>query len=170
MLGADAWHVAPTTWERAALGSPSMEDRDAILRSLLEERTVDILTTGRRSGALRTTEIWTTVVDGQTYVCGTPNASKAGVERQPRDWLANLVARPEFTIRLKKSVQAELPARAERVDDPDERRRVLTAPNTEYYRNAVSLDAALAYSPLVRVQFTGDAAWLADAVRQAPSS
>ena len=42
---------------------------------------------------------------------------------------------------------------------------MLTAPNTEYYRNAVSLDAALAHSPMVRVQFTGDAAWLAAAVR-----
>ena len=45
------------------------------------------------------------------------------------------------------------------------RERVLTAPNTEYYRNAVSLEAALADSPVVRVQFTGDAAWLATAVR-----
>jgi deazaflavin-dependent oxidoreductase (nitroreductase family) len=143
-----------------------MADRDAILRSLLDERTVDILTTGRRSGEARTTEIWTTVVEGQTYICGTPNASKAGVERQPRDWLANLLAQPEFTVRLKKSVNADLPARAERVTDAEERRRVLTAPNTEYYRDAVSLDAALAHSPLVRVHFTGDAAWLADAVRQ----
>ena len=31
----------------------------------------------------RTTEIWTTVVDGQTYICGTPNASQPGVEHQP---------------------------------------------------------------------------------------
>jgi deazaflavin-dependent oxidoreductase (nitroreductase family) len=142
-----------------------VEDHEAILRSLIEERTVDILTTGRHSGASRTTEIWTTVVDGQAYVCGTPNASKAGIERQPRDWLANLLATPAFTIRLKTSVHVDLPATAERVDDPDERRRVLTAPNTEYYRKAVSLDAALAHSPLVRVQFTGDAAWLADAIR-----
>jgi deazaflavin-dependent oxidoreductase (nitroreductase family) len=140
-------------------------DQDAILRSLLTERTVDIVTTGRRSNAARTTEIWTTVVDGQTYICGTPNASRAGVERQPRDWLANLVANPEFTVRLKTSVDVDLPAVAVRVDDPTERRRVLTAPNTEYYRNAVSLDAAVAHSPLVRVQFTGDAAWLATAVR-----
>jgi hypothetical protein len=146
-----------------------MEDRDTILRSLLEERTVDIITTGRRSGAERTTEIWTTVVDGQTYLCGTPNAGKAGLARQPRDWLANLLSTPEFTVRLKSTVNVDLPARAERVDDPDERRRVLTATNTEYYRNAVSLDAALAHSPLVRVQFSGDAAWLADAVRRRPS-
>ena len=142
-----------------------MDDRDSILRSLLDERTVDIVTTGRRSGAERTTEIWTTVVDGQTYICGTPNASQPGVERRPRDWLANLVANPELIVRLKTSVHVDLPATAVRVDDPAERRRVLTAPNTEYYRNAVSLEAALAHSPLVRVQFRGEAAWLAAAVR-----
>ena len=142
-----------------------MDDRDAILRSLLDERTVDIVTRGRHSRAPRTTEIWTTVVDGQTYICGTPNASRAGVEHQPRDWLANLVATPELTVRLKTSVHVDLPARAVRVDDAAERRRVLTAPNTEYYRNAVSLDAAIAHSPMVRVRFTADATWLETAVR-----
>ena len=107
------------------------------------------------------------MVDGQTYICGTPNASRKGIERQPRDWLANLVAHPDFIVRLKSSVAAELTAAAERVDDTDERRRVLTAPNTGYYRDAVSLQAALAHSPMVRVRFTGDAGWLADAVRRA---
>jgi hypothetical protein len=142
-----------------------VDDRDAILRSLLDERTVDIVTTGRRSKTARTTEIWTTVVGGTTYICGTPNASQPGVERKPRDWLANLVTTPEFVVRLKTSVPVDLPATAVRVNDPAERRRVLTAPNTEYYRNAVSLDAAIAHSPMVRVHFTGDAAWLEDAVR-----
>ena len=42
---------------------------------------------------------------------------------------------------------------------------MLTAPDTEYYRNAVSLEAAIAHSPMVRVQFTGAAAWLDTAVR-----
>ena len=149
----------------ARVRSAAVDDRDAILRSLLDERTVDIITTGRRSNADRTTEIWTTVVDGQTYICGTPNAGRVGVERHPRDWLANLVATPEFTVRLKTSVQVDLPAVATRVDDPTERRRVLTAPSTEYYRNAVSLEAAIRHSPIVRVRFTGDAAWLETAVR-----
>ena len=146
-----------------------VDDRDAILRTLLDERTVDIVTKGRHTGLERTTEIWTTVVDGQTYICGTPNASRPEIERQPRDWLANLVANPEFTVRLKSSVQVDLPATAERVDDPAERRRVLTAPNTESYRDAVSLEAAIAHSPMVRVQFTGDASWLAAAVRALPA-
>jgi hypothetical protein len=142
-----------------------VDDRDAIVRSLLNERTVDIVSTGRRSKTARTTEIWTTVVDGQTYICGTPNASQPGVERKPRDWLANLVTTPEFIVRLKTSVHVDLPAAAVRVDDPAERRRVLTAPNTEYYRNAVSLEAAMSHSPMVQVHFTGDAAWLDSAVR-----
>ena len=142
-----------------------MDDHDAIVRSLLDERTVDIVTTGRRSHTARTTEIWTTVVDGTTYICGTPNASKPGIERQPRDWLANLATTPELIVRLKTSVHVDLPAIAERVDDPAERRRVLTAANTEFYRNAVSLDAAIAHSPMVRLTFTGDAAWLDAAVR-----
>ena len=106
-----------------------------------------------------------TVVDGTAYICGTPNASQPGVERQPRDCLANLVTTPEFVIRLKTSVHADLPATAVRVDDPAERRRVLTAANTEYYRDAVSLEAAIAHSPMVRVQFTGDADWLQTVVR-----
>ena len=87
------------------------------------------------------------MIDGQAYICGTPNASQSGIERRPRDWLANLVAHPEFTVRLKTSVHVDVPATAARVDDPTERRRVLTAPNTEYYRNAVSLEVALATVP-----------------------
>jgi hypothetical protein len=142
-----------------------MDDQAAIVRSLLDERTVDIVTIGRRSHAARTTEIWTTIVDGTTYICGTPNASRPEVEHQRRDWLANLVTTPEFIVRLKTSVHADLPATAVRVDDPTERRRVLLAPSTEYYRNAVSLEAAIAHSPMVRVRFTGDAAWVETAVR-----
>jgi hypothetical protein len=68
-------------------------------------------------------------------------------------------------VRLKTSVHVDLPATAVRVDDPAERRRVLAAPETEYYRNAVSLEAAIAHSPMVRVQFRGNAAWLSTAVR-----
>lgn len=141
-----------------------MAERDEILRSLLTERTVDIVTTGRRSGEPRTTEIWTTPLDGRVYICGTPNAGKAGVVRTPRDWLANLLAQPAFVLRLKKSVAAELTATAAPVSEPGERQRILSAPPTAYYRDAVSLEAAVAHSPLVVVTFTGDSAWLNEAV------
>jgi hypothetical protein len=143
-----------------------MDERDAIVESLLGERTVDIVSTGRRSGTARVTEIWTTVVEGQTYLCGTPNASKAGVSHQPRDWLANLAATPAFVVRLKTSVAVDLPATAELVRDAATRLQVLSAPHSAYYRDALGLDAALRHSPLVRVDFTGEAAWLNDALRQ----
>ncbi len=79
--------------------------------------------------------------------------------------MANLLAQPAFVIRLKASVQVDLTARAERVVDATERHLILTAPHTAYYRDAVSLDVALAHSPIVRVTFTGDAGWLNDAIR-----
>ena len=56
-------------------------DRDATLASLLTERTVDIITTGRRSGRERVTEIWTTPIEGRIYIIGTPNAGREGTER-----------------------------------------------------------------------------------------
>jgi hypothetical protein len=142
-------------------------DHTALLDSLLGERTVDIVTTGRRTGSPRTTEIWTTVIEGQVYVCGTPNAGRAGVERQPRDWLANLLAEPDFILRLKHGVEAELSARAAPVTDPDQRRHLLSMPSTAYYRDAVSLDTAVRYSPIVSVTFRDDADWLNDAIRTA---
>ena len=137
-----------------------MSTREEILHSLLHERTVDLLTTGRRTGRPRTTEIWTTPLFGRLYVCGSPNATVPGVDRTPRDWLANLLAQPDFTLRLKQSIEVDLPARATRVRDPDERRQILSAPSTAYYREARGLEIALAHSPIVRVRFTREAAWL----------
>ncbi len=142
-----------------------MDSRESILASLLGERTVDIVTTGRRSGAERITEIWTTPLIGRLFIVGTPNAGKPGIERQPRDWLANLVAMPDFVVRLKTSVHVDLAARATPVRDPEMRHEVLSAPSTAYYRDkAPTFEAALRYSPMVDVTFTGDAAWLVDAL------
>jgi deazaflavin-dependent oxidoreductase (nitroreductase family) len=115
-------------------------DRDEVLAALLgDERTVDIVTTGARTGLARTTEIWTTVIAGEVLICGTPNASQAGLTCKPRDWLANLIANPRMTLRLKRTVRAELAAEAQPVRDEAERRRIMTAPATEFYRSAVSL-------------------------------
>lgn len=143
------------------------DDQNAVLQSLLGERTVDIITTGRQSGKARTTEIWTTPIEGRVYLVGTPNAGREGVERTPRDWLANLIAEPNFTIRLKQGVRVDLEAVAERVTDPERRRYLLGVPSTEYYRDAVSLEVAVRHSPIVVVSFRGDAAWLNEAVGSA---
>jgi len=143
------------------------DDPSAVLQSLLGERTVDIITTGRRSEESRTTEIWTTPIEGRIYILGTPNADRDGVERTPRDWLANLIAEPNFTIRLKRGARVDLAAVAERVTDPERRRYLFGVPSTEYYRDAVSLQAAIRHSPMVVVWFRGEAAWLNDAIGDA---
>ncbi|MGF1599500.1 MAG: nitroreductase/quinone reductase family protein [Acidimicrobiales bacterium] len=147
-----------------------MTDRHAIVDSLLTERTVDIVTTGRRSGQPRTTEIWITVIDGEPLICGSPNAGRADVEHQPRDWMANLRAKPALVIRLKAGVAADLPATATPVTDRDERHRILSAPPTAYYREALTFDAALDHSPIVRITFIGDAAWLNDTLAASGAS
>jgi hypothetical protein len=56
------------------------------------------------------------------------------------------------------------------VTDPEQRRRILSEPSTEYYsRHAVSFDSALANSPMVELTFEGEAAWLNEEVRAAAS-
>lgn len=137
-------------------------DPDAVIASLLAERTIDIVTTGRRSGRSRVTEIWTTLIAGEVFIVGTPNAGREGVERTPRDWLANLLAEPQFVLRVKRGYEADLDAQAMPVTEPAERRRILVAPATAYYRDAVSLETAVRYSPIVRVSFTGAASGLND--------
>ena len=88
-------------------------DLDAA-RALRSDLTIDIVTTGRRSGLPRTAEIWFMVVDDAVYICGTPGAGGDERDRWPRDWMANLLAEPAFVFVLKESVRLELPARATR--------------------------------------------------------
>jgi hypothetical protein len=143
-------------------------ERERVLEALLGDRTVDIITTGARTGSVRTTEIWTTIIGGEVFVCGTPNASLPGVERKPRDWLANLIANPRFTLRLKSTAHVELAAEAEPLRDAQERRRIMSSPATEYYRgHAKSIEQAARDSPMVRVRFVEGDAWLNEAVRSA---
>ena len=90
---------------------------DSAVRDALErDRTIDITTTGRRSGEPRRIETWFYNVDGRIFLSGTPGR---------RDWYANLAAQPEFTFHLKQSVRADLPARARLVTDPAERREIV---------------------------------------------
>jgi hypothetical protein len=82
------------------------------------ERTVDITTTGRRSGEPRRIETWFYRVDGTVYLSGMPGR---------RGWAANLEAEPAFTFHLKNGVVADLPARATAITDEPERRRIIAA-------------------------------------------
>ena len=84
----------------------------------IEERTIDITTKGRRSGAARRIEICFYRFEDAVYLSGVPG-------QRTRDWLANLAAEPNFTFHLKHHVVADLPAVATVITDPAERRRVL---------------------------------------------
>jgi len=85
----------------------------------IEERTIDITTTGRRSGEPRRIEICFYRFEDSIYLSGIPGP-------RTRDWLANLAAEPHFIFHLKHGVVADLPAVAEVITDPAERRRVFT--------------------------------------------
>ena len=114
-----------------------------IQAALDRDRTIDITTIGRRSGQPRRIEIWSYRVDGRVYLSGSPGR---------RDWYANLLANPDFTFHLKRSVQADLPAHARPVTDPDERRATVTG-IFEVLGRVGDVEAWVARSPLVEVEF-----------------
>jgi deazaflavin-dependent oxidoreductase (nitroreductase family) len=115
------------------------------------ERTIDITTTGRRSGHSRRIEIWIHHVDGRWYLTGMPTT---------RSWYANIRANPRFTVHLKHGVHADLPATALPVDEPTRRRvitEVLALQNRRdlgtQHAGRQNLDVWLARSPLVEIVF-----------------
>jgi len=122
--------------------------------STLEDRTIDITTTGRRSGLPRRIEIVFYRLGDDIYLSGIPAP-------KPRDWLLNLEAHPQFTFHLKHRVMADLAAVATVVVDPAERRRVLTVFVEEFNRRhgggtswpEAVLDEWLEHSPLAKVTF-----------------
>jgi deazaflavin-dependent oxidoreductase (nitroreductase family) len=120
---------------------------DNIKRALASGLTCDITTTGRASGQPRRIEIWYFVVGEQVYLTGTPG---------PRDWYANLQAQPRLVFHVKEGAQADLPARALLITDPTERRRIMgevMRSNSWFRSQSYDLDAWVASSPLVEVQF-----------------
>lgn len=125
----------------------SAADRAAIADALRTDLTIDITTTGRRSGAPRRIEIWFLHLDGRTFITGTPG---------PRDWYANLLAEPTFTFHLKESVEADVAAHATPVHDTDTRRWVVESAAAEWYLTQVDLDAMVAEAPMVEVTFVVD--------------
>ena len=114
------------------------------------ERTIDITTAGRRSGEPRRIETWFYRLDDAIYLSGPPG-------QRTRRWLLNLEAQPRFSFHLKGDVVADLPATAEVITDPDERRRVLSAFYQDFRRRnptaGTSVEDWISRSPLARVRF-----------------
>ncbi len=112
-----------------------------IENALQNDLVVDITTTGRTSGEPRRIEIWLRPLADHFIIAGLPGT---------RDWFANLKANPAFTVHLKKSVTADLPAHARAVVDPDEKRRVVETMEPRPDSDAV--DEWVANSPIVEVR------------------
>jgi len=127
---------------------------EEIKKALNNDRTIDIVTIGAKSGLPRRIEIWFTNVNDRIIICGTPNAKGKNGTRTPRDWLANLKANPDFTFCLKESLQIELPAKAIEICDKEDRRYLMSAAETQWYRDQVeSIDILVNESPIVEIFF-----------------
>jgi len=128
---------------------------EEIQKALRSDQTIDIITTGAKSGLPRKIEIWFTNIGGRIIICGTPDANGNNGLRSHRDWLANLKANPDFVFCLKESLSVELPARAVIIADPEDRRQLMSAPETKWYRDQVdSVDDLVKGSPIVEVFFS----------------
>ena len=111
---------------------------------LSDDPTIDITTTGRRSGRPRRIEIWMLDVDGRFFITGTPGR---------RDWLANLLDEPRLVVHLKRRAFLDLEARATVVTDEATRRRVLNHLHARWYRTQTPIDDLVTMAPMVEVSF-----------------
>ena len=113
-----------------------------IQQALARGHTIDITTTGRRTGLPRRIEMVFHNIDGRIVISGIPGR---------RSWYANILADPSFTFHLKGPVVADLPAKARPIVEPDERRAVMARVAGNWGRR--DLDAMLERSPLIEVTF-----------------
>ncbi|SRR5712692_6585609 len=116
--------------------------KETIDRALERGHTIDITTTGRRSGEPRRIEIMFHNIDGRIYISGEPYPRK-------RRWLLNLEADPHFTFHLKGKTRADLPAVARAIDDKAERRAIL--PHVARAWGRTDVDRMVQQSPLIEV-------------------
>src|ERR1700674_637673 len=92
--------------------------REQIDAALQGVQTVDITTTGRKSGKPRKLEIVSHKIDGRIYISGMAFPRR-------RSCLAKRDADAHMTVLLKGKVRADLPATARVIDDEAERREIL---------------------------------------------
>lgn len=117
---------------------------DQITASLARGHTIDITTTGRRTGLPRRVEIVFHNIDGRLIITGSPRSDRK------RAWLLNLETDPNLTFHLKGSVKADLPATAREITEPVERRAIAEWVVANAWRNQ-DAEAMTAYSPMIEV-------------------
>lgn len=118
---------------------------DPRIEAALEHgHTIDITTTGRKTGEPRRIEIVFHNIDGRLVITGMPRSDRK------RAWLYNLEADPNLTFHLKGSVTADLPATARVVTDPVERRTIAEWIVANAWRQQ-DVDAMTAWAPMIEV-------------------
>lgn len=116
---------------------------EEIRRALSHGQTIDITTTGRRSGLPRRIEIVFHNFDGRIYISGMPS-------RRKRAWLSNLEADPHLTLHLKgRRVTADVPATARVISDQAERLAIMPRVAAVWRRQ--DIEGMVAFSPLIEV-------------------
>ena len=137
---------APTPRTDATTPTANEQLDPAVWRALGHGHTIDITTTGRKTGAPRRIEIVFHNFRGRIYISGIPNP------RHERAWLLNLRENPNLTFHLKAFVKADLPATAREIVDAVERREVLEKVARVWRRDP---EAMVAASPLIEVTIPG---------------
>ena len=117
---------------------------EKINASLARGHTIDITTTGRRTGLPRRIEIVFHNMNGRLIITGTPRSD------HKRAWLYNLEADPSLTFHLKGSVDADLPATARVITNPTERRAIAEWVVANAWRNQ-DVEAMTAWAPMIEV-------------------
>jgi deazaflavin-dependent oxidoreductase (nitroreductase family) len=123
---------------------------ERIRHALSRGHTIDITTTGRRTGKPRRIEIVFHNIDGRIFISGSPRADRT------RAWIHNLAADPHLTFSLKRAVTADLPATARIVTDETERRRIAEWIVANAWRNQ-DPELMTAYSPMIEITFDDEA-------------
>lgn len=111
----------------------------AVADALARSGTIEITTTGRKTGSPRRIEIMIHSLDGRLVITGHPGF--------PRGWLANVAADPRLILHLR-GPRVDVPARARVVTDPAER-ELLLAPVSRLWR--IPLPVMVESAPLIEV-------------------
>ena len=119
----------------------------AIVDALSRSQTIDITTTGRRTGLARRIEIVLHSFDGRLYISGMPRPGRT------RAWIHNVGADPRLTVHLKGALAADVPATARIITDETERRAVF-ARIVQVWRNQ-DIETMTRHSPLIEVAVVG---------------
>ncbi len=135
----------PTNSAGPTQSSEAAARDEAIRRVLRHGQTIDITTTGRRTGLPRRIEIALHSFGGHLYISGTPSPST-------RAWIHNLRADPGMTVHLKQLIAADLPATAREITDEAERRAVLAKVARVWKRDP---EPMVRFSPLIEVSIEG---------------